>query len=159
MLPSMPQHRTISVIGAGRCDERTAELAREVGRRLAEAGCTLVTGGLGGVMEAASRGAREADGLVIGILPGARRDDANPFVDVPVVTGMGEARNAIVAATGQAVIAIAGEFGTLSEIAFALKRGKPIVSVGSWQVDPKVVQVESAEEAVEAVLQRVGEGT
>lgn len=156
MLPSMPQHRTISVIGAGRCDERTAELAREVGRRLAEAGCTLVTGGLGGVMEAASRGAREADGLVIGILPGARRDDANPFVDVPVVTGMGEARNAIVAATGQAVIAIAGEFGTLSEIALALRRGTRVVSLGSWRSELPVVVADTPEEAVRLALEPLG---
>ncbi len=144
--------RIIAVIGAGNCDERLAELAREVGRCLARSGCTVLTGGLGGVMEAASRGAAEAGGLVLGILPGADPRAANPHVGIAIATGMGDARNAILANSAEAFVAVGGEHGTLSEIAFALKRGKRVVSLGSWEVDPAVIRARSPAEAVEAVL-------
>ena len=144
--------RVIAVIGAGECDAGTAELAQEVGRRLALAGCTLVTGGLGGVMEAASRGAAEAGGLVVGLLPGSLASDANPHVSIAVATGMGDARNAVLANTAEGFVAVSGSYGTLSEIAFALKRGKRVVALGSWEIDPKVVRVETAEEAVRQLL-------
>ena len=143
--------RIVAVIGAGKCDEKTAATARNVGRRLAEGGCSVVTGGLGGVMEAASRGAKEAGGMVIGILPTGSATDANPYVDIPIVTGMGDARNAIIANTAEAFIAVAGAHDTLSEIAFALKRGKPVVGLGTWDIKG-VVNAATPEEAVRRVL-------
>ena len=124
----------VAVIGDGSCSVETARLAEEVGRLLAENGATLVCGGLGGVMEAACRGAKQAAGLTIGVLPGCERRGANPYVDIPIVTGMREARNIIVVSSGQAVIAVGGRFGTLSEIAHALKLGIPVVGLGSWQL-------------------------
>ncbi|MHC4605982.1 MAG: TIGR00725 family protein [Planctomycetota bacterium] len=150
----MGRSRIIAVIGASACDARTLETAREVGRRLAEAGCIVVTGGLGGVMEAAAEGAREAGGRVVGILPGPSPDDANPHVEIPVATGMGDARNAVIANTADAFVAVGGAYGTLSEIAFALKRGKRVAALGSWDVDPAVVRVSTPEEAVRAVTRR-----
>ena len=145
--------KIIGVIGAGNCDPETAAKARDVGRLLAREDCVVVTGGLGGVMEAAARGAQEAGGLVIGILPGARPEEGNPWLDIRIATGMGDARNAILCNTAEAFIAIGGEYGTLSEIAFALKREKPVVSLGSWGDGLGVEQVESAKEAVRRVLE------
>jgi len=145
--------RTVSVIGSGTCTPKAARLAEEVGRRLAKAGAVVVTGGLGGVMRAASRGAKRAGGLVVGILPTGRATDANEFVDVAIPTGLREARNAIVANCGDAVIAIAGEYGTLSEIAFALRRGTPVYGLGTWDIRG-VVAVPSPAEAVRRVTAR-----
>jgi len=122
---------------------------------LGEAGAVVVTGGRGGVMEAASKGAREAGAKTLGILPGADRRDANAWVEVAVATGMGEARNALVARTADALIAIGGEWGTLSEIAFARKAGKPVAALGSGDLDG-VERFGSASEAVDAVLHRLG---
>jgi len=151
----MTRPTIISVIGPGTATDEVSELAYQVGREIAAAGCVLVCGGLNGVMEAACRGARELDGLTIGILPGTSAADANPFVTVPVLTGMGEARNYIVAATGDAVIAVSGRLGTLSEIAFALKRRTPVIGLGTWQLDakrlapyPGIVAAETPAEAV-----------
>ncbi len=121
--------RIVAVLGAGECDAEVAERARRVGHGLAAAGCAVLTGGLGGVMEAASRGAAEAGGLVVGVLPGARPEDANPHVGIAIATGMGDARNAVIANTAECFVAIAGSHGTLSEIAFALKRGKRVVGL------------------------------
>jgi uncharacterized protein (TIGR00725 family) len=146
------RRRIVAVIGAGECDARTAELAREVGRRLAESGCAVLTGGLGGVMQAASRGANEAGGLVIGVLPGGLPEEANPWVDVAIATGMGDARNVVIASTAEAFVAVSGAWGTLSEIAFALRRGKPVVSLGSWAEGLPVRVAGSAEEAVRLVV-------
>src|SRR2546425_3207153 len=146
--------RTIAVIGAGQCDSQTTALAEEVGRRLAGAGAIVVCGGLGGVMEAACRGAKSAGGLTIGILPGADRADANPWVDIAIPTGLGEARNILVVRSAQAVIAVAGEFGTLSEIAFALKLGIPVIGLDTWQLRRKVrieTVVQEARSPAEAV--------
>jgi uncharacterized protein (TIGR00725 family) len=147
----------VSVIGSGTAAKEQAAAAREVGRLLAEAGYTLVCGGLGGVMEAACRGAKEVGGLTIGILPTGRRDDANPYVDVPVVTGLGEARNIIVATTGRAVVAVGGSLGTLSEVAFALKHNIPVVGLHTWDLEVarlpgmNVFPVETPAEAVAKV--------
>ena len=124
----------IAVIGAGRCSEEIAQVAESVGRELARRGATLVCGGLGGVMEAACRGAKSEGGLTIGILPGSSRRETNLYVDIPVVTGLGEARNVIVVRTSQAVIAVDGEYGALSEIACALKLGIPVVGLNTWQL-------------------------
>jgi uncharacterized protein (TIGR00725 family) len=122
-----------------------------VGRALAARDAVVVTGGLAGVMEAACRGAREGGGTTLGILPGLDRGDANPYVDLAVPTGMGEARNALVVRAADAVVAVGGGYGTLSEIALALKGGKPVVGIGSWEIDG-VVASDSAEEAVAAAL-------
>ena len=145
----------VAVIGTGTCDARTAATAREVGALLAQAGCTVVTGGLGGVMAAASAGARAAGGRVVGILPGADPADANPDVELAIATGMGDARNAILANTAQGFVAVGGAEGTLSEIAFALKRGKPVAGLSTWDVDPRVQACETAGEAVDWVLSRL----
>lgn len=142
----------IGVVGAGDCDERTAARAEAVGAALARAGCVVVTGGLGGVMQAASRGAREAGGRVVGILPGDDVAAANAWVEIPIATGLGEARNALIAATAQALVAIGGGYGTLSEIALARRRGKRVVSLGSWEVDASVERVSTPEQAVARVL-------
>jgi uncharacterized protein (TIGR00725 family) len=137
----------IAVIGAGRCSEEVARVAESVGRELARSGATLVCGGLGGVMEAACRGAKSEGGLTIGILPGFSRCEANPFVDIPVVTGLGGARNVIVVLTAQAVIAVDGEYGTLSEIAYALKLSIPVVGLNTWQLAKQGRLVSPIEEA------------
>ncbi len=152
MEPARQLRRIIAVIGAGACDAATADRARAVGRLLAQRDCAVLTGGLGGVMEAASRGAMEAGGLVVGLLPGSDPSEANPHVAVAIATGMGEARNVILANTAEAFVAIAGGYGTLSEIAFALRRGKRVVSLGSWEIDPAVLPAHTAEEAVELAL-------
>jgi uncharacterized protein (TIGR00725 family) len=148
----MMRKRIVAVIGAGSCDADTLTLAEEVGRRLAHAGCTVLTGGLGGVMEAASRGASEAGGLVLGILPTSEAAAANPFVAIPIATGMGDARNVIIANTAESFVAVGGAYGTLSEIAFALKRGKTVVSLGSWTPDDAVKVASTPEEAVRLAL-------
>ena len=124
----------IAVVGAGRTDPTTDALAEEVGRLLAEAGAVVVCGGLEGVMEAACRGAKAAGGLTVGILPGTAREAANAYVDVALPTGLGEARNALVVRAADAVIAVGGEFGTLSEIALALKVGTAVVGLRTWEL-------------------------
>jgi uncharacterized protein (TIGR00725 family) len=122
----------IAVCGAGRCDAVLAAQAEAVGRGVAMSGALLVCGGLGGVMAAACRGARAAGGLTIGVLPGADTRAANPDVLIPVATGMSETRNAIIVHTADVVIAIGGEYGTLSEIALARKIGRAVVGLGTW---------------------------
>lgn len=124
----------VAVIGDGLCSAETARLAEEVGRHLAVNEAMVICGGLGGVMEAACRGAKSAGGLTIGVLPGRSYCDANPYVDIPIVTGMGEARNVVVVSSARSVIAVSGGFGTLSEIAHALKLGIPVVGLGTWQL-------------------------
>jgi uncharacterized protein (TIGR00725 family) len=150
------QRTIIGVMGPAACDEATAELARAVGRGIAERDAVLLTGGRTGVMEAASRGAREAGGLTIGVLPGAVAADSppNPHVEIALYTGLGEARNWVNVCASDALIAIGGGFGTLSEIALALKARKPVVLLGSWQfemegVSPTVPRARDAAHAVE----------
>jgi uncharacterized protein (TIGR00725 family) len=150
----------VAVIGASNATEWELSTAETLGRALASAGCVLVCGGLGGVMNAAARGAQSADGVTIGILPGDDRELASPHLTVAIATGFGEARNAIVARSADAVIAVGGEFGTLSEIALALKMGTPVIGIGTWELgrddldrDP-IVRVNDVDEAVEA-LRRV----
>lgn len=150
--------RLIGIIGGSAPAPGEASLAEAVGRQLAEAGAVLICGGRGGVMEAACRGAKRAGGLTIGILPGTSRDQANPYVDIPIVTGIGEARNAVITRTAEAVIAIGGSYGTLSEIAFALGFGTPVVGLRTWVMEREghpavpVAYVETPEEAVEQAL-------
>ena len=123
------------MVGPGTATDAEVAAAEEVGRRLAATGAILVCGGLGGVMEAACRGAKAGGGTTVGILPGASRADANPHVDVALATGLGEARNALVVRAVDALVAVGGEYGTLSEIALALKAGKPVVGVGTWEIE------------------------
>ena len=151
-----PKRRVVAVIGAGECDERTAELAREVGRGIAQRGFALATGGLGGVMEAASEGARRAGGTVLGILPGTDVSAANRYCDYAIATGVSEARNAILVNTAEAFVAIAGSYGTLSEIAFALRQGKPVCALGSWKVPgAEIREAASPDEALEWIFSQI----
>lgn len=137
----------VSVIGAGEASAELLAQAEAVGRELAQAGAVLVCGGRGGVMEAASRGASEEGGVTVGLLPDPDRAQANPFLTVSIPTGMGELRNGLVARAGDAVIAIGGEFGTLSEIGFALKLGRPVVGLGTWRLARGDEPVEAIEVA------------
>lgn len=140
----------VSVIGGGRIDAEAEATAVTVGRVLAERGHTVVCGGLGGVMEAACRGAKETDGATIGILPGDDLADANEFVDVAVATGIGHARNALVVMNGDAVVAIDGASGTLSELGFSLVFGKPVAGIRTHDIDG-IEACETPEDAVEYV--------
>jgi hypothetical protein len=124
----------IAVIGEGRPSPATLAAAEAVGAEIAAAGAVLACGGLGGVMEAACRGAQSKGGVTIGILPGMRHADANPFVTYPIPTGLGHARNLLVVRSAHAVIAVGGRFGTLSEIAFALTEGTPVIGLGTWRL-------------------------
>ena len=146
----------IGVIGGQDADSDSLGLAREVGRGIAPRGHVLICGGRCGVMREACRGAREAGGLTVGILPGDDLSDANEFLDIPVITGIGYARNSIVARTANALIAIDGSYGTLSEIAFGLAAGRPVVGLQTWQLrdgagrEPPILRVGTAAEAVDA---------
>jgi uncharacterized protein (TIGR00725 family) len=152
----------VAVCGSGEATGEEAARAVEVGRLLAQAGAVVVCGGLGGVMDAAARGAREAGGTVVGILPGETRSGASAHLTVAIPTGMGEARNALIARAADAVVAIGGEWGTLSEIALARKMGKPVVSLGTWDLsavvraDDGVRSAASPEEAVRLVRAAIG---
>ena len=143
------QRPIVAVVGESATEPERWELARETGERIAKKGWILVTGGLSGIMEAASRGAAEAGGAVVGILPGGRTDEANMFVTVPIATNMGHARNAVIAHTADMLIAIGGSFGTLSEIAIARKLGKPVFSIRSWEIADAVPVADPAA-AIEA---------
>jgi uncharacterized protein (TIGR00725 family) len=147
--PKAGPRAQIGIIGAGSAGEGLVELAREVGSLVAERGWTVLCGGLGGVMEAAGRGASERGGLVVGILPGESRGEGNPYLDVVLPTNMGHGRNVIIAQASDVLIAVGGGYGTLSEIALGLKMGKPVVSLRSWRPDPVVRTAESAAEAIE----------
>ena len=152
----------IAVIGGGNCTPDDALLAEEVGRELARRKAILVCGGLGGVMEAACRGAAAESGLTVGILPGDDPALANPYVCIPIATGIGQARNVAVVKSAHAVIAIDGEYGTLSEIAFALSNKIPVIGLGTWQLsrneeqDRSIIQAESAIDAVEKAISLAG---
>jgi uncharacterized protein (TIGR00725 family) len=148
----------IAVIGGRQPSSEEARLAEEVGRELAKQGAILVCGGLGGVMEAACKGASSEGGVTIGILPGDSRQAANPYVQIPIVTGMGYARNVAVVKSAQAVIAIGGSYGTLSEISHALQSGIPVISLNTWalskndQQDNSIITAQSPTEAVNKAL-------
>ena len=148
----------IAIIGDSSCSSEEAKLAETVGELLAQRGAIIVCGGLGGVMEAACRGAKSKGGLTVGILPGKDSSTANPWVDIPVVTGIGEARNVVVAKSAQTIIAIGGNYGTLSEIAYALKSSIPVIGLNTWslsrngQADDSIIRVQSATEAVDKAI-------
>ena len=152
----------ISVIGESYASPENYKMAGEVGQRIAQAGAILVCGGLKGVMEAAAKGAKSKGGLTIGILPGSSREEANPYIDIPIVTGLGYARNKLVVKTGQVVIAIGGKYGTLSEIGFALGYGIPVIGLKTWElirgtgkVDQGIIYASDPKEAVETALKLI----
>ena len=146
--------RLISVIGAGRAEPEVLQAARQCGRLLARAGFGVVCGGLGGVMSAAAQGCTEEGGLTLGILPGSDPAQANPYIQVVVPTGMGQARNLLVVMAGLGALAISGGAGTLSEIGHALKMGRPVVGLGSWKIEG-VTPAATPEEAVALLLARL----
>jgi uncharacterized protein (TIGR00725 family) len=155
----MDYQKIIAVIGAARASEKELAMAEEVGRDLAASGAVLLCGGLGGVMEAACRGSKSRGGLSIGILPGENRSSANNFVDIAVVTGMGKARNFIIAKSARAVIAVGGSYGTLSEISYALQNGIPVIGLATWKIyqggkkDRSIIYVRTPSQAVSLALE------
>lgn len=136
----------ISVIGGHKINKKTAKLAYEVGKMIAGLNAVLVCGGLGGVMEAAAHGAKDGQGLTVGILPGKNKQDANEYIDIPIATGLGYTRNTLVAGAADLVIALAGKEGTLSEIGFALSEKKPIIGLNTWDI-PGVLRAKSIQDA------------
>ena len=142
---NMKKKFLVSVIGGHDCDDRTAKLAEEIGEIIAEEGAVLITGGLAGIMEAASRGAKSKGGLVLGIIPGEDKGDANDYVDIPITTGMGYSRNILVAGTADIIVALPGKYGTLSEIALALNAKKQVLGFGTWDI-PGVEKLKTPEE-------------
>ncbi len=154
----MSRPPVIAVIGENDPTPEIAALAEAVGAEIASAGAVLVCGGLGGVMEAACRGAHGQGGVTIGILPGTRPGEANPYVTYPIPTGLGHARNLLVARAAQAVIAIGGRYGTLSEIAFAKIEGRPVIGLKTWELkregfgEDAILRAAGAKEAVQMAL-------
>ncbi len=149
----------IAVVGGGKCTAEEAAIAEAVGRELAKRGAILICGGLGGIMEAACKGASSEGGITIGILPSDNAETANPYVKIPIATGMGEARNLIITRTAQALIAVSGEYGTLSEIAFALKNNKPVIGLKTWSLHknkkevPAIIPADNAADAVAKAME------
>lgn len=146
----------IGVIGPNQASNEEHKTAEEVGREIAKRNTILLCGGLGGVMEAACRGAKSEGGLTIGIIPGSRKSDANPYVDIPIVTGMSHARNIMIARSSDAIIAIGGKYGTLSEIAFALILEIPIIGINTWEVSTEIKKATTAKEAVDLAFSLAG---
>jgi len=143
----------IAVVGAGKCSKKLRDMAAEVGKYVAENGGVIVCGGLGGIMEGAARGAKEANGTTIGILPTDNKNDANEFIDYVIPSGFGEARNLLVVRSADVVVAFPGKYGTLSEMAFALQGGKPLISVNAWKLGDDVKVVETAAEAAKLAME------
>ena len=138
----------IGIIGASKINSEIEKIAYEVGKEIAKRGGIVICGGLTGVMETACKGAKETGGITIGILPGFDRKEANPYLDFAITTGLFEARNLIIVRTSDVLIAIAKGYGTLSEIAFALKLGKPVIGIGTWNNDLPLIVTKSGQEAV-----------
>ncbi len=143
--------RVIAVIGGRRVKKGLLLMAEDVGRLIAERGAVLLCGGLGGIMEASAKGAKGAGGLTLGVLPQDDKGHANPFIDVSVATGLGIGRNVIIARTADALVAIGGQYGTLSEIAFSLQLKKPVVGIETWDIDG-VIRAETPEDAVRKIF-------
>lgn len=154
----MTQAISVAVIGAGQCSKEEASLAEEIGRGLARRGAVLICGGLSGVMEAACRGAAEAGGTTVGILPGENASAANPYVRLRIVTGLGLARNQVVVRSSEAVVAVGGAYGTLTEIGYALAAGIPVVGLNTWSLsragkpEEGILMATSAGDAVDMAL-------
>ncbi len=148
----MKSKAVIAVIGGRKVEKRLLHEAQEVGRLIANHDAILLSGGLGGVMEAASRGAKAEGGITLGILPHEHKREMNEYIDVPVTTGLGIGRNVIIARTADALIAVGGEYGTLSEIAFALQMKKPVVGIKTWDIKG-IIPAENAQDAVKKVFE------
>lgn len=146
--------KIVAVIGGRDAPESLLKIAEEVGRELASAHVVVMTGGLSGVMYWASKGAKSIGGTTLGILPDDKKSTANPYVDIPVATGLGIGRNVIIARTADALIAVGGGYGTLSEIAFALQLGKPVIGIQTWNIKG-VITATTAKEAVETALKQI----
>ncbi|MFQ5918777.1 MAG: TIGR00725 family protein [Thermoplasmata archaeon] len=160
--------KLIGVLGGGNPDAEFLSLAEEVGYRIAQGGAAVICGGLTGVMEAACKGAKRGEGLTIGVLPSIQKSDANPYVDVVITSGMSTARNVIIVRSADALIAIDGSYGTLSEISHAFEQRKPVVALGTWDMSTLGIpsdlyqKAESAEEAVDLALElaeQAGDGS
>ena len=155
------REKIIAVIGSGQPSPQEAKLAEALGRELAKQGAILVCGGLGGVMEAACKGASSEGGMTIGILPGENRQAANPYVQIPIVTGIGYARNVAVVKSAQAVIAIDGSYGTLTEIGHALQSGIPVIGLNTWslsiagQADNSIIPADNPKDAVNKAIELI----
>lgn len=145
----------VGVIGAGECDAELAGMARTLGRVLAGVGAVVICGGMGGVMQAVCEGAQAEGGLTVGILPGSERSQANEFVDLPIATGLGEARNLVIIRTADVLVAIGGSYGTLSEIGFALKMGKRVIGFRTWDI-AGVERAETVEEVISKIKVKGG---
>ncbi len=149
------KRKIIAVIGGSEASEEHLKIAEEVGSLVAQRGAILITGGMGGIMSAASKGASQSDGLVIGILPTAEKASANPYVDIPIVTGMGQARNFVIARTCDCAIAIDGKYGTLTEIAFCLMYGVPVIGIDTWRLEAPIINAKNAADAVERAFKAI----
>ncbi len=145
----------IGVIGAGSCTQNTYNQAFAVGKEIGKRGYSLVCGGLGGVMEAAAKGCKENGGLTIGIIPQESREAANPYLDIIIPTGMGIMRNLLIVRSASVLIAVNGRYGTLSEIAFALQLGKPVIGLESWDVSTEIIAASDAADAVQKAIERL----
>ena len=141
----------IGVIGGSMALPDDAKTARELGKLLASKGYVVLTGGLTGIMEEVSRGAWEKEGITVGILPGTSPEDANPYVNIPIVTGLSHARNVLIVRSADVIVAIGGGLGTLSEIAIALKIGKQVIGINTWDVDERIIRVDDATSAMEKI--------
>lgn len=146
--------KIVGVIGAGKAQKELIEIAEEVGKLLAASKAVVVCGGLGGVMEAVCKGAVKEGGITVGILPGIKKEDANPYVKIPIATGLGELRNALIVRASDILIAIGGEYGTLSEIALALKTGKKVIGIKTWKI-PGIIEASDAKDAVSLALKNL----
>jgi len=148
----------IGVIGPGQCSGKLKIQAEQIGQTIAAEGAMLVCGGLGGVMEAAARGAKEKDGTTIGIIPGDKKSDANKYIDIVIPSGIGEARNLLIIRTADAVVALPGMYGTLSEMAFCMKTNTPLVSLQAWDISDKIIRlddpIKAAKEAIRLARER-----
>jgi len=142
----------VGVIGASFCSKEVYRVAFDVGKELAEKNAILVCGGLGGVMEAAAKGAKQNSGMTIGILPTDDKKDANPYIDYPIPTGLGQGRNLLVVKSSDVVISLPGKYGTLSEIAFCLKLRIPLVNLSNWDLSSDIVKAKTPQEAVHIAL-------
>lgn len=148
----------VGIIGAGMCSGDIYGLARDMGSQIGSMGWTLVCGGLGGVMEGAAKGCAEAGGMTVGILPGPERVSANPYIKIALPTGLGEGRNLLVVRASDVLIAIGGGYGTLSEIAFALKMNKPVIGLKTWRNIKGIQYVADPDEAIRKIIELEGSG-
>ncbi|MFH1622738.1 MAG: TIGR00725 family protein [Candidatus Omnitrophota bacterium] len=144
------QKLLIGVIGGHKCNKKAAKIAQELGKEIAKLGAILVCGGLGGIMKAAARGAKQNGGVTVGILPSEDKKDANKFIDIPIATGLGYTRNTLVATASDIIVALEGEYGTLSEIGFALVMKKNIINLSNWDI-PGTIKIDTVTEAIRQI--------